>query len=336
MSATEPLVCVKAVRAPFLAAATATGRSPMELAALAGIAPALLGEFAARVPHSTVVRVWDTFAALTGDPAFGVFTAQLLDGAPVSLVDYMLFHAEDVRDLWRRFARYQSLFHDANDVRDEARGDHVAFVHRFRGEPPTSRYFIEFILSMWVARLRRVLGQRLVPVAVSLRYPAPRDETRHLRHFGVPITFGAEQNELVFPRAVFDLRLPQADPSLREQLTRQLESELRQAGGEAAFLERARSSLRAQLLCGHIDVGATARSLATSERTLQRRLREVGTSFRQLLDEVRRDVALGQISRGDVAVSDVAFLLGFSELSTFSRAFRRWTGSSPAAWRRAP
>ena len=331
----EPHVSIKAVRGPILAAATLSGRSPVELIAEVGLQPQLLGDADARIPHSTAVRVWDHFAAELKDDSFGLFAAQLLDAAPSDLVDYMLQHAVDLRDLWSRFGRYQSLFHDANDAVAEVRGSDVVFVQRFGKPLPQSRHLNEFIVANWLTRVRRALGRPLRPTAVRFRHPAPRDDARHLKVFDLPVTFDAAENALVVPAAVLDERLPAADPALRELLARQLDGKLREHDGEPAWLDSARAALRDAMLAGQPDIDTTARALAMSVRSLQRRLGAGGSSFRALLDDVRRELALAQMGRQTASVTDVAFLLGFSEVSAFSRAFRRWTGASPAQYRRA-
>lgn len=335
----EPTVCVKALRGLVFAGTVATGKSLPEVASAIGVAPALLADMTLRVPHSVALRAWETMTRLSGDESFGLLAAQLLDGAPLDLVDYALTHSHDGRDLLDRFVRYQSLFHEANDVRHEPRGEHAyAVIHRFRGDLPSARALDEFILGTWVIRARRWMSAPIDPLDVSLPWPPPADDTRHRRVFGVRPRFNAPQKEVVWPAHARQARSSGSDPALRDVLASQVERELAARGAtEAMLLDRARGVARTALLegRGELDIDEVAKLLATSARTLQRRLREGGTSYRELVDDVRRELALEHVQRGDATVTDLAFLLGFSDLSAFSRAFRRWTGQSPAQYRGA-
>ncbi len=331
--AKAPRVCVKALRAPLLAAAARSGRPLPELAASVGVAPALLGDATARVPHALAIQVWEAMAAATSDETFGLFAAQLVGGAPFDLVDLALAHAPDLDAMAVSFARYQTLFHDANDAYREERGDRVGFGHRFRGDIARSRHLTEFILGVWVVKGRRAVGQPYPIEEVHLRHPAPRDTAPYRRLFGVEPEFGADEDALVLTRATLGLPLVGADPLLARTLVPQLDHELRALGGTIVFVDDVREQIRTRLADGDAMIDEVARALAMSERTMQRRLRDAGTGFRAVLDEARREVALAQLGRGANTVTDVAFLLGFSDLSAFARAFRRWTGSNPARYR---
>ncbi|WAS91368.1 AraC family transcriptional regulator [Nannocystis punicea] len=330
----EPRVCIQSVRVPLLAAAARTGRPLAELAQRVRISLSAIGDATARVPHGAAIAVWEAMASASGDPAFGVFAAELVGAAPFDIVDLALAHTADVGTMVRQFLRYQALYHDANDARLELRGELATLGHRLRGELPRSRHLSQFLLAVWTTKLRRATGRPELLTEVRLRDAAPRDATPLERSFAAPLRFDAEEDALVFPRGVLELPVRGADPGLARTLLPQLEHEVRSRGGEGAFVAELRARVQALLGGGDALAESVARALGTSERTMQRRLREAGTSFRDVVDEVRREAALAQLGRRDATVTDIAFMLGFSDLSAFSRAFRRWTGASPSEYRR--
>ena len=330
-----PTVSTKALRAPILAAAARSGRSPADLAALIGVLPTLVTDPDARVEHSVVASAWDTLADVSGEPHLGLFAVSLLDAAPVDLVDLALQHARDLRGLLDCFSRFQRLYHDANDCTQHIEGDQAVSVFSLRPEAARSRHLCEFVLGNWTRKARRILGDCFVLTEVRLRDSGAEPPALFRQIFGAaPVRFGAGVDALVYSASLLDAPVAGADEALRALLEKQLERTLASRAPDAAFLDVARHRLRVALTQGGIDAEQLARALAVSTRSLQRRLAELGTTFSDLLDEVRRDLALGHLEHPDVSVTEVAFLLGFSDLSSFSRAFRRWTGKSPAEHRR--
>lgn len=331
MDSAGPTVCIKGLRPPVLWAALRSGSTPEAVLRRLGLPPELLADASARLPHAELCRVWEELADGCADPAFGILAAQLVGAAPFDLIDYALFHSATVRELVLRFARWQRLFHDANEAEFREEGDALVMVQRLRGDPPTSRHLTEFVLLVWLLRLRRVTGAAIRCRALRLRHSGGAAAADYERLFGAPPVFGAGENTLTLDRAVLDLPLVEADPALRSMLTQQVEQRL---AGEDTLLGRARHELRRLLPQERSGIDDLALALGLSERTLQRRLAEEGTSFRDLLDEVRRDLALAALRQPGATVTDVAFCIGFSDLTAFSRAFRRWTGENPANWRR--
>lgn len=330
----EPTVCVKALRAPFFTAAVKTGLPIPELTARHHLPASLLTDLAARVPHSTVVRVWESLAEQCDDPGFGLTAATVLGVPQLDLVDHVLQRSTDVRALTVSFVRYQRLFHEANDVDFGEDADTFVARHQFTGDLPRSRHFVEFVLAMWLARLRSVAGERVGFRRVCFRHPPGTDAGRYQAVFGGEVVFGAPIDALILPSALLDQPLAGADPATRQAFEAQLAQDL--AALSSSFPDRVRALIVGLMRSGSpeaFDIGGVARRLAVSRRTLQRRLSEDGRTFRDLLDDARRDVALAELARGASTVTDLAFLLGFSEHSAFSRAFRRWTGSSPAHYR---
>jgi AraC-like DNA-binding protein len=341
MASAEPTVCVKAIRAPVFAVAARTGLDLDAVAAKMGIPTGLIGDATARVAHGEAVRVWNLAARVAGsnDGTFALEAAKLLDGAPFDMVDIALFHRPDVRAMANLFARYQSLFHDANDSHHiEPKGaDTVEMIFHLKEPVLRSDQMNEFILATWLIRIRRATAQNICPKLVEFRHGPPASgDSAHRAFFASEVRFNAPRDALTFARSVMDLPVAHANPQMVDALNQYLANELvannqRRTEG---IVDQVRHRVHEALLQGQCDVGRVAKSLALSERTLQRRLSESETSFQEVLDEVRRELALARLNRGDGTLTDLAFTLGYADLSAFSRAFRRWTGESPVEYRR--
>ena len=215
-------------------------------------------------------------------------------------------------------------------------GDQVLLALDDDGVPEDVR---PFVVTRDVAGLRTIqteLVQGGLPLrSLSLRLPAPPDVRRYVEVFGVEPVFDADRNVAALDAALLDLPLPQADEltaaATEEQCRALLEARRARAGVAGAVrdaLLRRPSAMP--------DVAATATSLAMSERTLRRRLREEGTSFRALADEVREALAEELLRTGSLSVEEVARRLGYAETASLTHAFTRWKGVSPRAFSRAP
>ncbi len=176
-------------------------------------------------------------------------------------------------------------------------------------------------------------GGAVQPVEVFLSRPQPRDPDVYRKHFRCPVRFSQGQTCIILPGRSMAFRLPTADAKMREAILGALQ---RQLSLEAqGFAMRVRHALRPLLLAGGGSQQQVAAHLNLHPRTLGRRLEEEGATFEQLKDEVRLAVARELLARTDIAVSDIATTLSYGTPSALVRAFRRWTGSSPSAWRRA-
>lgn len=328
----EPTVCIKGLRLPFLTASIRTGTPLPTLAEGLGVSPLLLGDITARAPHSLVVRVWDGLARACGEPAFGVLCASTLGAPQLDVADLVLHRAETFDVLTRSFLRYQRLFHEANDVHTRVEGGDWVMEHRFRVPLARSRPFSEFILAIWVSRLRAIVGPSAVALrCVRYRHEAPADVAPYREHFGADVVWGAEEDAIVLAEEALHGPLVGGDPARRTALELHLERELSSLPSES-LLDDLRRHVVALVRSGSeraFDVDHVAQRLALSRRTLQRRLAEQGTSFRDQVDLARREIATSELRRGTTTLTELAFMLGFSENSAFARAFRRWTGTTP-------
>jgi AraC-like DNA-binding protein len=171
------------------------------------------------------------------------------------------------------------------------------------------------------------------PIEVRLSHPAAGELAEYPRRFGCPVRFEQPDNEIVFPSAALDVPLRTADPQLGQVLEEHVQGLLDALPHGDPFVHRARSALASTLANGGPSLEALAASLHMTPRTLRRRLDEQSTSYKALLDELRRELACHYLNRSTERFEQIANRLGFAEPSTFYRAFKRWTGTTPALYR---
>jgi AraC-like DNA-binding protein len=320
-------------------AAGRRGVAPEALLGPIGADPAQIDDPDAHVPIAWVIRAWTEAPVLTGDPAFGLHAAELMAGTRAHVLDYVAAHCQRPRELFACIQRYQRLLMSAADLRLDVSGGVATFSHPLEKIPFARPPQIdEFVVAQWVLAAR-ARSRRGFPLRrVTFDHPRPADTREHARIFQAPVEFGAPVDAIEFDAALLDVDLEGADPTLVSVLRRHAEALLAEAPGPEAPATVA-GALRRHLVglppSSPAAVEEAARALGMSARSLQRRLGAEGTSFKDVVDDVRRDLSRSYLHDPRYGISEVAFLVGFAEVSAFSRAFRRWTGESPVAWRRA-
>ena len=175
----------------------------------------------------------------------------------------------------------------------------------------------------------------ITPLQVCFAHPAPEDQSEHRRFFRRPVRFGAGSNSMILSAADASRPMQAADEALASIVRRRLDKVLaeRDLHGPGPLGGRVRGIMVEHLGETTVTPETVARTLAVSRRTLSRRLAEEGTSFRNVLDDVRREFACAMLQDRNLSVADVAFFLEYSEPAAFDRSFRRWTGQTPRAFR---
>ena len=332
MRVTGTVACELIQRA--LALATARGAPGREIAASAGITAGELADRDARLPIDKLFGVFDEIVRRTGDEAFGLHIAEASRAVPDNALALAVHSSPTLGDAFRRASRYTRIVNDAAEVEIETRAERVHLRYRIDHPGEPHRVGAQAALALLCLVGRQQVGARFRVVRAGFRQAAPGPAARaeFARVFDAPVAFGGPADELVAPSAVLDEPLPRADPALCAHLDRHLN---RQLDGllartrPADLRARACRLLGERLTGGPPDIEWLADQLHMSTRSLQRRLREAGTSFQALLDALRRDLALRYLAQ-DLALAEVAFLVGFTEPSNFHRAFKRWTGMTPA------
>jgi AraC-like DNA-binding protein len=334
MPSTVPTVCVRSVAACLLAA-SARGVDLSPVLAAHGVKPSLLLDPYARVPHDLVVALWIEVPALLGDDTFGLRAAEVSLQLSFDALDHATRHCATVGEAMGRMARYIRLLHDASEARVELREGEGRYVQHFHCQPPAPRHLCEFILARWVLLLRRSCGEGAPLLGVSFMHEAPADLREHRRVFGLPLRFGEPAMGFSFRPALLSMGGRGADLALGEVMRRHVEELLARHPGQGDLLAEARRVLVDRLASGPPSIAEVAQALRMSSRSLQRRLADSGTTFRGLLDETRRELALQHLRNPHTSLTEVALLTGFSDASAFHHAFRRWTGRTPREHRLA-
>lgn len=310
----------------------AEGLDPDELLRAARIEPAALADADGRVPTDAVSRLWDAAVTRSGSPLIGLRACLQPRPASFGIVAYAMMTARDLGGLLDRIQRYVRLINDTarvSLVRDD-RGIRLVLTAS-NGAYPWQE--IAFAQLTFLSFCRWVMLRDLRPVSLELAFPTPRAHLIGLDVFAFPWRFDALENALVFSEADLSLPLPTAHPQMAELAERVVRERLRTLH-EGALSQRVRALIGERLSEGEPSRVSIAAELGASPRTLHRRLAEEGSSFREIMDETRRDLAQALIERPEVSLADAAFLLGFRDQSGFFRAYRRWFGRSPRGDRR--
>jgi len=329
-----PTVGCKVVRAAILVARSA-GLDAPALLARHGVDPAALADPDARFPNDLWLGLWQEIDA-TGPGNFGLQAALALPEGHFDVVDYVMAASPDFGAALARFEKYFALMSTGVTHRVVEDGAAVRLErHRAPGGHTTIRHPTEFAFACVVVRSRIMTGVALRPVEIRFTHPRPADDREHRETFDCPVIFGASLDAIVFDRASMSLPMRRPQPELRRILEQHADAVLAAIPKTASDVRtQTKEAIVAGLEQGHSTLGEIAKRLGMSERTLQRRLGDAGTSHAELLDEARSQLAVRYLGEPAIAIQEVAFLLGFADPSTFHRAFRRWTGSTPAEHRR--
>jgi AraC-like DNA-binding protein len=197
---------------------------------------------------------------------------------------------------------------------------------------PVAAVFVDMAIALLLDMCRMNAGASLRPVAATLRRREPDAADAYERFFGCPVRFGVEENAFVLSAKDADRPLPSANRQLAAVFDRMLTEELARLD-RSDVVSRARAAVLEHLSSGEGTAEDTAKQLHMSPRTLQRKLAEAKTTYLQLVDDTRKDLALRYIEDPRRSVTDITFSLGFSQPSAFTRAFKRWTGLTPSDYR---
>lgn len=252
-------------------------------------------------------------------------------------VGYAMSAADNLELAVRTLIRFGRLVHEETMYRCEVTEAGLYFGRVLEPRYAAIRHSTVMSLVGTLVLSRALTGRNdLMPMRVQFQHPRPPEAERYDAVFGTAVEFGSGETAIVLPAWCCALPLVRPDPALFAYLSRHAETLLARLPPRAETLaDRVRRLITETLRSGTTTMESIAKRLAMSERTLQRRLQDEGTTFAAIVDETRRALARGYLEDRALAVYEVALLLGYSEPSPFIRAFRRWTGQTPQEFRQA-
>jgi AraC-like DNA-binding protein len=288
-----------------------------------------------RIPISTAHQTLDLAVELTADQDLGLKAARAFRVGEAGAVDYAVASAATGTEALEAAIRFAALVNDALEIRLEKKGSRV--VVRLDNSVPLTRHGDDFQVGSLYAVFGTVWRSPIdAQLAVLIAHPAPEDITEYHRTFpGTRLVFGAAFNGFEFNESVLDAPLQHADANLHVLMLQHAERMLEELPPALPVTRRVKALIVEELANGNAGCSQVAERMQVSARTLERRLELEGTTFTRLLDEVRERLALRHVGSGELALAEVAALLGFSQTTAFHRAFRRWTGQTPLQYRRA-
>jgi AraC-like DNA-binding protein len=293
----------------------------------------LLAKGDARLPADMVFRAIERAAELTGDECFCLRAAGAVPLGTIDVLDFAMRSSRTMGEALERATRYYALIDDRTELALEVEGG-LARLAGKRKPAASPRRATELLFALLLHRGRQLTGRAWPLREVCFFRGPPSDPSGHERFFGVPVRFGRPRNELVFDASWLSVPCLAHDEALATFFDRHAGTMLDRLSNDPSLLARARRAVADGLAGGEPSLESTARRLSLSERTLQRRLHEGGTSHSELVEDVRRDLALRLLAERRTTIPEIAYLVGFCDTSTFYRAFKRWTGKPPATYRR--
>ena len=303
-----------------------------------GVDPNQLAQPESRISFRQLVGVLDAAAHATGDDCLGLHLGAAQSIHCSGVLGYATEASPDVRTQLALAGRYFGLHQESATVHLAAAGG-VATATYETNDPQVAlhRQDAETTLGLFVAQVRLHTGQNgWAPLSVHFMHPEPQpNSARELRrYFGCTLQFGDRFNGLRFPEAFLDTPTRSSDPALLEILKRHAEDCLARQSDGPSWVGRARRLIAGALSSGHVGIEDVAQSLAMTPRTLQRRLADEGKQFSDLVEDTRRDLATQYLRDPRITLTDAAFLLGYSDLTAFHRAFKRWFNQTPLEYQR--
>ncbi len=314
-------------------AAEATGLTVEDLLAEVGLERAQLTDSELRIPFDDVLVIWNALRTRTENPTLQLKAPGYLPVGAYEVIEYLIDASPTVGDAMQRFARFFRLIADHVTITIIPGDGEFAMGITLADGRVTPPVFVDYTFSALVTRIRARTRPELVVQRVEVRQPAPVDPSAYEVLFGAPVAFGSVSDRLCFSAKEWESPTKRGDEALlrlMEDHARILADRL--PGPEVGIVADVRRVIL-EALPDFPSADQVARGLHVSTRTLQRRLADVGASFTDVAEAVRSELAKDYLAKGEARISEVAFLLGFSEQSSFNRAFRRWTGVTPGRWR---
>jgi len=311
---------------------TAAGKDPILRAV--GLDRSVLGNPEGFVASSVFTKLLEEASRQTGDDYFGLHFGNRFNPKNIGPLAYVVINSPTILAGIENGARYFKVHNQAAVLSLDSEGQRFYLRYQVNDSSVDSaRQHNEYSMAIVLNTVRLMAGSDWRPHEVQFAHQSPAQITEHATNFGAPVLFGCASNALVIEQEFIQRQVPAADSRLCQILQRYLEQVLADIPREDAVVASIRKAMAETMREGDPTIARVAKKIALSPRTLERRLMERGTRFKQLIDDTRRRFAINYLKDNGHTLTQIAFLLGYSEVSAFNHAFKRWTGSTPLKYR---
>lgn len=300
-----------------------------------GVSPAMAGSPTLPIKLACFCRLFEEAARQTGDGNFGLWFGNQFRPHDLGLWGYLAVSSPTLGTALRNIIDTFPFHQQHSLLRLAPRNDGLLMLQYQIRAPDIveRRQDADLSLGMFLNIFRECLGRGWTPETVYFEHPRPLDAEQHEAAFGAPACFSQPANALVFRPEVLKQPMPRRDPKMTAMMRACLEALGSKADDFEPLTDRVRMAVRTRLPDGWPSLEAISEDLRLSPAGIQRELARIGLTYKGLVQAVRRELALSYLRQRHLPLSEIAFLLGYSELSAFSRAMRRWTGRSPKSVR---
>jgi AraC-like DNA-binding protein len=316
--------------------AAGTGINTRAICETAGLTSKTLEDPEAHIPSDCMETIWKEVALQTKDQDFGLHLGESINEYPGGdIVLSVMANCSTVGDALDKLCCYHKIMSDAIQPKLEVK-DKLAHLSWETANPrlKPSRHMSEALLSIFITILKRLSENSTSPVEVHFRHAAPQDIREHQRIFQAPLLFDQQKDELIIEKQNLEKPVFLANPQLLDTLERYALKLIHKIYLPNSLADKVICLLGKGMQGEKPSVESIASELAVSVRSLQKKLSEEGTTFQQLLDYSRKEMAIQYLKNPQMTLCDIAFMLGFSEQSAFNHAFKRWTGKTPKQYLR--
>jgi AraC-like DNA-binding protein len=330
----RPMISIAATTG-LLEAITAAGGNPDEILRGFGLDRSVFSKPEGFIPCSVFAGILREAARSTGDDCFGMHFAERFNPKNIGPLAYVALNSPTIAAGIQNVERYLHVYDSSAKWFFTAEGDrgYVHLVLTGLGIEPLPQSN-EHGLTIVINALRMMVGSHWSPREVHFAHEAPEQTSEHQRIFRCPVLFGCETNALVIELSFAERAVPAADQQLYLIMKQYLDQVLSEMPQEDGLFAAIRKAVAEAMRDGDPKLAKVAKKMAMGSRTLQRRLKDYGFDFKKLVDDTRQCFAVSYLKDRKNSLTEIAFLLGYSELSAFNRAFKRWTGSTPLDYQR--
>lgn len=286
-----------------------------------------------RIPASAHYQLWTLAERLTGDSGVGLHAGQVIDPERMGLVGHVFFNCDTLGEAVVQYVRLHRLINETVTLSFEQTPEQAILTW----QPDEPRHYcrqdMDRTLAAALCRTRHFIDRGIQTDWLEIAHPEPGYANEYRKLFGGSVYFGCGVTRMAFDSKHLGHPIPHRNPYVYSAVLQQVNAVLARLQTRKTFGKKIRRLISRQMATDKIDADTLAKQCHMSRQTLYRKLKKEGLTFQELVEQVRRDKAMRYVADDHYALGEIAFLLGFSELSAFSRAFKRWTGVAPAQFR---